>query len=96
MSVAKKTWQESQKDCAERSARLLVRDDWSSLLVPVQSRGVVVPQEGGAGQSPAGPAAALSVEVAGWHHEPRVPILAGWGEKHNQPRGSWAPGKCWP
>ncbi|NXD93543.1 CD72 protein, partial [Chaetorhynchus papuensis] len=45
ISVSKKNWQESQEDCADRSARLLVRDDWSPLLVPVQSRGAVLPRE---------------------------------------------------
>ncbi|NXS02427.1 CD72 protein, partial [Oxylabes madagascariensis] len=44
ISMTKKTWQESQQDCIGRSARLLVQDDWSSLMVPVQSRGVVVLQ----------------------------------------------------
>ncbi|NWW08522.1 CD72 protein, partial [Oreocharis arfaki] len=34
ISVTKKTWQESQQDCAGRSARLLVRDDGPSLVVP--------------------------------------------------------------
>ncbi|NWU19172.1 CD72 protein, partial [Dyaphorophyia castanea] len=34
ISVTKKTWQESQQDCAGRSARLLVQDDWPPLIVP--------------------------------------------------------------
>ncbi|XP_048146431.1 B-cell differentiation antigen CD72-like [Corvus hawaiiensis] len=35
ISMAKKNWQDSHQDCAERSAQLLVQDDWSSLLVPL-------------------------------------------------------------
>ncbi|NXM42296.1 CD72 protein, partial [Gymnorhina tibicen] len=34
ISVTKKTWQESQEDCAGRSAQLLIPDDWSSWIVP--------------------------------------------------------------
>ncbi|NXX32638.1 CD72 protein, partial [Nicator chloris] len=34
ISVTKKTWLESQQDCAGKSARLLVQDDWPSLIVP--------------------------------------------------------------
>ncbi|NXJ23760.1 CD72 protein, partial [Dicrurus megarhynchus] len=34
ISVAKNTWQESQQDCAGKSAQLLVQDDWLPLLVP--------------------------------------------------------------
>ncbi|KAM4753652.1 uncharacterized protein ACIQIH_001472 [Cyanocitta cristata] len=34
ISMAKKTWQESHQDCVERSAQLLVQDDWSPFLVP--------------------------------------------------------------
>ncbi|NXS77355.1 CD72 protein, partial [Erpornis zantholeuca] len=32
ISLTKKTWQESQQDCAGRSARLLVRDNWSPVI----------------------------------------------------------------
>ncbi|NWV92856.1 CD72 protein, partial [Machaerirhynchus nigripectus] len=34
ISVSKKTWQDSQQDCAGRFAQLLVQDDWTSLIVP--------------------------------------------------------------
>ncbi|NXY11323.1 CD72 protein, partial [Pteruthius melanotis] len=47
ISTTKKTWQESQQDCAGRSARLLVQDDWSPLIVPVQSRGLWYPRRVG-------------------------------------------------
>ncbi|NXE41253.1 CD72 protein, partial [Ptilorrhoa leucosticta] len=34
ISVTKKTWRDSQEDCADRSARLLVEDEWPSSVVP--------------------------------------------------------------
>ncbi|NXR55239.1 CD72 protein, partial [Hippolais icterina] len=34
ISVTKKTWQESHKDCARISAQLLVQDNWQLLTVP--------------------------------------------------------------
>ncbi|NXW78875.1 CD72 protein, partial [Hirundo rustica] len=34
ISVTKKTWHESYQDCAGKSARLLVQDDWPSWTVP--------------------------------------------------------------
>ncbi|XP_023799707.1 B-cell differentiation antigen CD72-like [Cyanistes caeruleus] len=34
ISVTNKTWEDSQQDCARRSAQLLVQDDWPSLIVP--------------------------------------------------------------
>ncbi|NXD31323.1 CD72 protein, partial [Spelaeornis formosus] len=34
ISVAKKSWHESQEDCADKSAQLLVEDDRPSLIVP--------------------------------------------------------------
>lgn len=76
ISVTNKTWQESHQDCSGRSAGLLVPDSSPSFIVPVQSRKIVVAKEGGAGQSPAGPAAAVPVEVPRWHPVPGVPILA--------------------
>lgn len=69
--MRKKTWLESHQDCSEKSAQLLAQDSWSTLIVPVRSRGAVVPQEGGAGQSPMGPAAAESVGCQG--DEPPFP-----------------------
>ncbi|NXA66654.1 CD72 protein, partial [Mohoua ochrocephala] len=33
-SMTKKTWSKSQQDCTNRSARLLVPDDWESLTLP--------------------------------------------------------------
>uniref|UniRef100_A0A8C9MHI1 C-type lectin domain-containing protein n=1 Tax=Serinus canaria TaxID=9135 RepID=A0A8C9MHI1_SERCA len=80
ISVTNKTWEQSKEDCARRFAQLLVQDEWTPLTVPVQSRGVVVARRGGTGQSLMGPAAAVSVEVPGWHHEPQVN-----GEMWNQP-----------
>uniref|UniRef100_A0A8C3P179 Autophagy-related protein 16 domain-containing protein n=1 Tax=Cyanoderma ruficeps TaxID=181631 RepID=A0A8C3P179_9PASS len=52
ISVTKKTWLESYQDCYAKSAQLLAQDIRPTLTVPVRSRGAVVPQEGGAGQSP--------------------------------------------
>ncbi|NWX56490.1 CD72 protein, partial [Promerops cafer] len=34
ISVINKTWQESQQDCAGKSARLFVQDDWTPLIMP--------------------------------------------------------------
>ncbi|KAM9588919.1 uncharacterized protein ACIBXB_007551 [Morphnus guianensis] len=99
ISVEKKTWWDSYYDCMTKSARLLVQGDWLSWTVPVQSRGAAAPQEGGrdggAGQSPVGPAAAASAEVLWWHCRPWVPTPAGCGEEHGQPRGSRVPGGHW-
>ncbi|NWX42971.1 CD72 protein, partial [Steatornis caripensis] len=45
ISVEKKTWLDSHRDCRMKSAQLLVQGDWPSWTVPVQSRGAVAPQE---------------------------------------------------
>uniref|UniRef100_A0A8C0U0D6 CD72 protein n=1 Tax=Cyanistes caeruleus TaxID=156563 RepID=A0A8C0U0D6_CYACU len=89
ISVTNKTWEDSQQDCARRSAQLLVQDDWPSLIVPVQSRGAVVPQE--AGGAPRGQLKQLSVEVPGWHHEPWVP---NWQQRDLCGQTSNTPCKC--
>ncbi|XP_053787876.1 B-cell differentiation antigen CD72-like [Vidua chalybeata] len=34
ISVTKKTWEQSQEDCAGRFAQLMVQDDWTPLTVP--------------------------------------------------------------
>ncbi|NXD44296.1 CD72 protein, partial [Copsychus sechellarum] len=46
ISVANKTWEQSWQDCRDQSAELLVQDKWPLSIVPVQSRGAVVPWEG--------------------------------------------------
>ncbi|XP_074875951.1 uncharacterized protein LOC142026646 [Buteo buteo] len=48
ISVEKKTWWESYRDCTMKSARLLVQGDWLSWTVPVQSRGLRQPGRVGA------------------------------------------------
>ncbi|NXD87752.1 CD72 protein, partial [Halcyon senegalensis] len=40
ISVEKKNWWDSRDDCRRRSAQLLVQGNWSSWIVPVQSRGL--------------------------------------------------------